>query len=326
MSDSDRLTKSKRVLYEVVKPSVRFKGKRGANRSAEHVKEIIEIFLTHNAEQVPKFVAHDLAQLPPYDVSSVDVLYLSRQIITMKEDISNLVSNQRSLLGLVQTNAQSVEVMNPTSAPVVDIPNTPNIFSNTAQYIVHDETVCDSSTLSSVGTPFTDSSDEGVDVYSDIEESTFGDLQDMEALNLEVSSKSTASPKWYKSTKKNSNQKRPYIDQVDINQVVVGNGSYRDLRAANMKFGVVRQNVIKSNMNQSVSGIFVSRLSPQTTVRQISLHIKRETGFNVRPERLPVKRDSLYSSWYIRAENRCREDLFSAHLWPKGTIIKPYFT
>ena len=90
-----------------------------------------EIFLSHNSDQVPNFVAHDLAQLPPYDVSSMDVLYLRRQIITMKRDISNLVCNQRSLFGVVQTNATKPELMNYTSVPVADISSTPNILSNT---------------------------------------------------------------------------------------------------------------------------------------------------------------------------------------------------
>ena len=64
-----------------------------------------------------------------------------------------------------------------------------------------EETVCDSTVLSTVETPITDSSDEGVDLYRKIEGSVFGVYKDMETGNLpEVSG--VASPKWSDCTTK----------------------------------------------------------------------------------------------------------------------------
>ena len=77
--------------------------------------------------------------------------------------------------------------------------------------------------------------------------------------------------------------------------------------------------------NRSVTGVFITRLNPRLTSRQIESFIKRETGLKVRPEKLETKYDS-YSSFYIPGDSQLRSMLLDASLWPSGALLKPFYS
>jgi hypothetical protein len=107
-------------------------------------------------------------------------------------------------------------------------------------------------------------------------------------------------------------------------QMVVGTGTFSNIRGANMR-PISSRLPIKPKNNQTATGLFVTRLSPRTTTRQLILHLRRETGYSIYPEKLATKYDT-YSSWYIRANSQCMRDLLNPSLWPKNTLVKPYYT
>ena len=76
--------------------------------------------------------------------------------------------------------------------------------------------------------------------------------------------------------------------------------------------------------NRSITGTFISRLSPKASAADIAVFVHRETGLTVRPERLQTKYQS-YSSFFIRGNNRQRRTLMSEHLWPRGIIVKAFY-
>ena len=71
--------------------------------------------------------------------------------------------------------------------------------------------------------------------------------------------------------------------------------------------------------------IILSRLAPRSTAKQIQLHVKRETGLDVRVEKLQTKFDT-YCSFYIPAGHQIRAKLLSADSWPEGTLVKPFYS
>ena len=55
------------LLYDMVQPTARYKMRRGNNKKAQNIRDIVNIFLTHSASEVPTFVAHNLNRLPPLE-------------------------------------------------------------------------------------------------------------------------------------------------------------------------------------------------------------------------------------------------------------------
>ena len=343
--DTDYLQRSKTLLHETAKPTVRSRTRRGDKKAEQTVRDMIDIFLTRNDSEVPCYVAKDLSKLPPLDVNDLDVLHLGREIKAIKDSIHELANNQRNLFGIVNTpvivaqgasedprggqstkdDVVSTDVVSTDVVSTDSTDSTPthvpegNDYAD-SEYTVIDETCCDDSNLllSDISV-ISDSADDDHHVeYVNTVESP-------RDINNNV--RERRSPSWHQpSYGRKSKAKRSHsLENNASNNVVLGTGSYQNVRTADMKFGPIRQKEIRPRPNQTMSGVFVTRLSPNTTARQLALHIRRETSYDVRPERMPVKRDQLYSSWYIRAGNTCRQMLFSSHLWPKHTLIKPYY-
>ena len=314
--DVDYLLRSKVLLYDTAQPTVKRRSRRGDKKAEQTVRDIIDIFLAHNEREIPCYVARDLTMLPPLHVNDLDVLHLSREIKAMKDSICQLTSNQMDILGMVTDGRNTHQI----TTPVAERSGHHSSDSSTPNYIVISEAVCDeSSVLSTPMTVITDSADED-------SSNGYASMDEKDTVMDEMIE--PRSPIWQKKTnerKIKQSKSKQSTAGGDDSGVVIGTGSYRNVRAADMRFGPIRQKVLKPKYNQTMCGIFITRLSPQTTVRQLKLHIRKETGYDVRPEKMPVKRDDLYSSWFIRVANPCRQALFSSHLWPKHTLIKPYY-
>jgi len=98
---------------------------------------------------------------------------------------------------------------------------------------------------------------------------------------------------------------------------VHGTGSAPGLHA------VKQQLPITNPANRTCTGVFVTRLLPQTTAKNVETYVRTETGLNIKAERLPTKYNT-YSSFYIRCEDNIRSSLLDRYLWPKGALAKPF--
>ena len=76
--------------------------------------------------------------------------------------------------------------------------------------------------------------------------------------------------------------------------------------------------------NRVASGIFVTRLNPNTTVRDLQKYIRQETGKIVKPEKLQSKYET-YSSFYIPCDQCDRKRFLDKALWPKRTLVKIFY-
>jgi hypothetical protein len=106
-------------------------------------------------------------------------------------------------------------------------------------------------------------------------------------------------------------------------QVVYGRGPSIGLRSSVQT--QPRPLTARHDGNRSITGVFITRLDVATTPRQLELHIRRETNMQCTPERI-ITRYNGYSSFYIRASKDVRSVLLEPNLWPRGTLIKPYYS
>lgn len=77
--------------------------------------------------------------------------------------------------------------------------------------------------------------------------------------------------------------------------------------------------------NKSIIGTLVSGLAANTVSAQVAIHVRRETGLTIKPEKLKHHKDDEYASFFIRCGEHVRYRLMDEYLWPEGATIKPYW-
>ena len=77
--------------------------------------------------------------------------------------------------------------------------------------------------------------------------------------------------------------------------------------------------------NRTVVGVLIRGLKPETGIAKVAIHVYRETGLTVRPEKMRNNRNDRYSSFFIRCNRQIRQSLMDEHIWPTGTAISPFF-
>ena len=102
-------------------------------------------------------------------------------------------------------------------------------------------------------------------------------------------------------------------------QVLIARGHSGSLRAVPTK-GTKQSH----SFARTITGIFVSRLDQSTSAAQVAVFIQKETGLTVRPEKLATKYEA-YSSFYIKGNKRTQDTLLDVNLWPRGTLMKPFY-
>ena len=110
--------------------------------------------------------------------------------------------------------------------------------------------------------------------------------------------------------------------QHQKDDVVFGRGFSTNIRSV----GKPSKHSTATKQNQRrITGVFLTRLAPKTSAAQVALHVRKETGLTVRPEKLETKYNT-YSSFYIPGDQRCRDELFCKDLWPMGSLLKPFYS
>ena len=84
-----------------------------------------------------------------------------------------------------------------------------------------------------------------------------------------------------------------------------------------------KQNLSPSG-NRSCTGLFVSRLQPHYTPKQVESFVWQQAGEKVRVEKI-TGRSSQHSSFYIPCDRPVRDALKDSSIWPTGCFIKLYF-
>jgi hypothetical protein len=99
--------------------------------------------------------------------------------------------------------------------------------------------------------------------------------------------------------------------------VVHGMGKYSGMKATQMNMTKRRET---TSANKTLTGLFITRVNPRTTTKQLELQIKRETSINIRVEKLRTKYPT-YSSFFIRCDRHVRQTMWEPSLWPQVSLI-----
>jgi hypothetical protein len=320
---------SKQLIFDILKPvNQRFVKRRGGIGCKEDVMDICKLMLATETGIIPTFIARDLSNLPPLCADNFDMSKLLKEIQTIKATISCLVQSHTELADTVKTvhfterqvqeetqSSQGVSAdgqaahasikKNCACSPSMDDIHEDSDDMNSL-YLTIDCTVgCD------------DSESENNTSYHVPVKNTFSPLCRSFAQVLKT-------PPSYDSVQYRPLQSSPkevYTKPAFKIPVVHGMGSYSTLKSIQRAPVSGDRN---TSVNRHITGLFITRLDPRTTAKQLELHLKRETGVIVRVEKLRTKYPT-YSSFYIRCDGKTRSLLWESSLWPQGSMVKPYF-
>jgi hypothetical protein len=320
------------------------------------------VFYILDVAEQPKFVAQALSKLPPMTVHEFGVGKILCEIEALKMAVNNLqVTNtgtqseghlpkdsactfQPSATSCLQHKAyNSTSTQTCIIKPCTTEASAQAIFPNSGVFGNYAEsTPVRPSPIPSRGEDsMMDTEDEFIvidytscrspsglkndSLYSDISSTSlcFNESELPSETTKHIVSPKPSSPSWAQICRQKI-RTNPAV-QISKNRktsVVFGSG-----KCTNVKAVQTRRSVRKSSNsgNKLISGVFLSRLDPHTTSRQLQLHIKHETGVNCRPEKLKTKY-SGYSSFFIRTQGFNRTTIMEPSLWPAGTLVKPFYT
>jgi hypothetical protein len=356
---SDVILEAKQVLFDNVKENkYRFRLYKGENKGAENMRDIAVILYTTEIMNTPRFTAEDLSNLPPLSVDDFDVVRILKEVDSVKQSIKLLGESQSTLAKLVQDRLVSPPQkecsVQPQAHPMAEN-ITPQTQQSSDSYIVLDYTSCSESseicddvnndTISVIDVSLRNDEvfaqqmqqirhEDPAQCERDFQQrSTKRDYQyDYKASSPMPNRHLTrehVSPRWRTQGSRRDDYRRhrtssplPNRHQKQ-NKVIIGNGPNTDIAAAHNNRD--RNNSKNDYNNRSVTGVFVTRLSPRTTSRQMEICIRKQTGLGVRAEKLVTRFDS-YNSFYIPCENNIRSTLLDACIWPRGVMVMPFYS
>ena len=151
-----------------------------------------------------------------------------------------------------------------------------------------------------------------------------GDIRQQDALTWKTQSTSHRSRTVTNSSNRGSSQNQPRR-QLDSNRrspdaIIYGQAETVQIKAMEQ----THRYSYRNQSNRVASGIFVTRLNPHTTVKDIQKHIRQETGTLMKPEKLKAKYDT-YASFYIPCNQSDRMRFLDKALWPKRSLVKLFY-
>ena len=326
------ITSSKQLLFSKCqgKTQLRLIKRSGENKAKADVTDTIQLLLSLQLCDIPIFAARDLGNLPPLSANDFDIVRILQDIQAVKQSVSLLTQSQSDIVKLVQ----SKPVMQPvtqTAAPLhlntspdsqADVDPFTRSENEDDKFVTLDYTSCSDQSIEHTSVAQASSSGAEVDNDNNLSlvssnsatPSLSDDLMFAQAAAglsysqvLHHTKRSTQDSKgvW----KKKGDGRRPHTHSAPYvrhsspspnhhrkkSGLIYGSGQCTNVKAVGRGHS---SRYPRSNPNRTITGVFITRLDPATTTRQLYYHVKQETGLSVNPEKLDTK-FSTYSSFYM---------------------------
>ena len=356
------IAQSKRLLFDSVTTKFRYSRKKGDSKDRENVSDITRVFLELDTSSTVTFVAANLSKLPPLSVNNFDVLSVVREVEALKTSMDRVLGNQAVMADLLCEQMKSEASR--SRQENVNLPLGGNMQqtgkSHTPMQTTNESFVPKDYTKAEVGNqsyPHNLDSDYETRSEASIEPSTWSsDSESDSNMNLSHSSqwpgleppkkdmKDESHPfRKQKGKRHYRSQQRSHDDRCsDSTGYSTGyqnNRAKEDTASRSRKYGngiIGRGQSIglkaakparrqqKQKTNVQVTGVFITRLDPRTSSREVEHNVQKHTGLKIRAEKMRCKYPESYSSFYVRGDKKVRDMLIDADLWPQNTLVKPF--
>ena len=134
---------AKKVLFSVAVTTRHLISRRGADKSKNNAHDILRILLEQKKDG-PVFTARDPGNIPPVDITNVDISHLLREIQLVKSDIQLLAGGQSELVKCVRSitgGYSNTQTSNYTAADTPTVNLIPSAFTPPIQRTIHTDYV-----------------------------------------------------------------------------------------------------------------------------------------------------------------------------------------
>ena len=298
------IERAKALINDNVEETIRAGHRRGQNRVKLNVDDIVKMVAQCNRENLPKFVALNLSQLPPISIDCIDVSELMRKQSLMSMEMCNMKETLDQVLKITAENSRSIEL---TKNQVPIRPEAQvGVSSETSVKRRHDIPVIEDSakTSKSGKTPSTTSTTckeptpsrkpGGDDDNSGTGAATYASVA------------AGADNDWTLVEKRKKKTREP----TSKTPIILGKGKASPLTA------------VRSAKRFS---LFVSRLAPDTNPTLLEEHVKIQLGAkDVTSVRLDTKFDT-YASFRVDILDPVEHNILAPDLWGEGLIVRRFF-
>ena len=350
--DEIAIEEAKDILFETAfndRAAPRKVKRRGSNKKCTDIQDILNIFLEFPSHHTPMNVAKDLSNLPPLSVDNFDIAKIIKDIEQLKANVAILQEAQGTVLeshvyhtnqlirmkanmndaGYTKTPATTEKPTSETS----DESTTPQLVQSTGDSVSEDNGNSDSDPDEThpkeSDNSHTSERDKGKQSHDPEEDNS-------DLLNLAEIQGIHNSQRWKKQktthsyvNKRRFNASKQQIDAPSTqkstpssaprsDQVIKGIGRDFQLRSS---IGSYSKSLAAKRVQV---GIFVSRLAKNTQAIHIIRHVEKETGLKVQCDMLKAQH-SKHQSACLRLPRKDHNTLLDPQIWPRGTVVRPYF-
>ena len=339
--NTDEIARSKRLLFDSVNTRIRYSRRKGENKNRENMNDITRVFLELDFNTGVTFASSNLYNIPPLSIGNYDCLSVVRDVVNVKESLAKVLKNQLAMTDLMndQIKTCSMDQYTPNAqCPLPVIQSTP-IVKPQAKVIKNDTSIMDpkhgeslneeEQLLSLYETRSEASIDQSVLKWSEVKQEVDDDWPGLGSPLISLDD-----PRHFQHSRhsiRNSRRKQrkdehgkdsgtQRREMEPSSGIVMGKGESTGLRAVSRPWHSQQ----KSAGNIQVTGVFLSRLDPKTTCKDVERHVFLHIGMSVTAQKLNVKYPDSYSSFYIRGNKGVRDQLIDAKVWPRHSLVKPF--
>lgn len=333
--DHEDIYQSKQLMHKLSDENTRprFIKHKGEDKSYKDMKDIQYLMLQMNVPYTHQFVVKDLANLPPLSLLNSDNSKILQEIDKLKTEVKAVVLNQKDfaeqMLQLKQQKTVHTSIQGTQTVSPDDIfAQTQDKSRHVHQSILnsqetHPKTVID------VDDEPDDSSDQDGKSDSNLDRSPYPPVYRTPVpvsnrfAELSTPLHPTKFSRTFTRSRVNYTLGKSYAtatkngsQQSQATRGIVGNGANTTIHAATVTKTPPR--------NRRCTGLFVTRLKPNTPAENLQRHVLKETGLKLLVVKLKTRYDT-YSSFHVKCDKQVLSKLLNSYMWPKGTFIKPFF-
>ena len=294
----DEVETAKCLLCDYVDESIRVGNRRGQNKKRMNLDGIIKMIIECDRDQLPKFVALDLAKLPPITVDCIDVSALMRKQQLMDIELTTMKDMVQNILQVTTDTARKVQEAaagRPPSADVTPVDASETLVKQT---------------------------------YADVVQGASAQHRDGEwaVANRVKRNRAPAPRPLPASAPAAAGSSVSAVRSSDSGTAAGPTVKSNPSKISSVVIGAKKHGSIRAVATVKRFSLFMSRLPPGTGGGAVSAYVREQTGAeSVTAVNLPTRYEG-YESYRIDILNPPTElDLLDPQLWAEGLIVRRFF-
>ena len=305
--NEDEVETAKSLLCTHVMDSVKAVNRRGQNKKQLNLQDIYKMTLECDRDDLPRFVALDLAKLPPVSIDCIDVSSLLRKQQLMEMEMCHMKSMIDDVLKVSVETSQRVETALAGGSRVGGVSSSREPEGSPGQ----------GTSAAEAGEP---SRPDGQPESGGPVVLTSGPAPERDAVG------SSRGPVRQGRSGDGGTASASYANKAKRGKPPPSKAVSKTSPTNKSVVGLQKSNVIKAVKSVRRVSLFVSRLPPDTDAETIQEYVKEQVvATEVVATRLKSRFDS-YASYRLDLSDPSVSDVLDPEIWAQGLLVRRFFT